>query len=221
MIGRERKVRERLSEAIAAARGEDDAVHAAREQTVAQRNAEIELAKRVVARDPDALFSALEEHSSLGDLPFAVEGIDTLFIDNRIVAIVDGLDVEDIPEESASLLKSGKASFKAIPLGKRHELHRDALCSAAVRVALEFLTVLPLDFVEVLMLTDILDRATGHINAAPVLHLSLSEQAASTINFERADGFALVERLGGHMDWTKREGFRAINAAAFGIELSN
>src|SRR3546814_8288740 len=71
----------------------------------------------------------------LGDLPFSVEGLDTLFIDGRVVAVVDGLDLEDMPEESISLLKSGKASVKAIPVGKRHELHRDAICSAAVRVA--------------------------------------------------------------------------------------
>src|SRR3546814_8783265 len=75
----------------------------------------------------------------LGDLPFSVEGLDTLFIDGRVVAVVDGLDLEDMPEESISLLKSGKASVKAIPVGKRHELHRDAICSAAVRVAIEFL----------------------------------------------------------------------------------
>jgi hypothetical protein len=40
-------------------------------------------------------------------------------------------------------------------------MHRDAICSAALRVAIEFLTTLPLDGVEVLMLTDVLDAATS------------------------------------------------------------
>src|SRR3546814_3525358 len=85
----------------------------------------------------------------LGDLPFSVEGLDTLFIDGRVVAVVDGLDLEDMPEESISLLKSGKASVKAIPVGKRHDLHRDAICSAAVRVAIEFMACLTIEAVEV------------------------------------------------------------------------
>jgi len=33
-------------------------------------------------------------------------------------------------------------------------------------------------------------------------------------------GFRMtVERLGAHMDWSKPDGFRAINPAAFGVEL--
>lgn len=32
---------------------------------------------------------------------------------------------------------------------------------------------------------------------------------------------ALIERLGGHMSWTRGGGFRAIDADAFGIDLSS
>src|SRR3546814_3486905 len=98
-------------------------------QAAEAENLRIAQAQQIVERDPEAMVRALEDHSALGDLPFSVEGLDTLFIDGRVVAVVDGLDLEDMPEESISLLKSGKASVKAIPVGKRHELHRDAICS--------------------------------------------------------------------------------------------
>ncbi len=221
LLRREEKVRLRLSDEVDAARWQDDAVHAQALETARVRNAEIAAAQRVVERDPDALMAALEEHSALGDLPFSVEAIDTMFIEGRVVAIVDGLDLEDMPSESITLLKSGKASVKDLPAGRRQELHRDAICSAAVRVALEFQTALPIDAVEVVMLTDVLDRATGHIDALPVLYLRATAQALAALHLARTDASALVERLGGHMSWTKRDGFRPINAAAFGVDLLN
>ncbi len=213
--------REQLIQKVVSGRSKDDLAHAERIAAINEQNDEIELAQKVVERTPNALVKALDRYSSLGALPFSVEGIDTMFIGERVVAVVDGLDFEDMPEESVSLLKSGKASIKVLPSAKRHEMHRDAICSAAARVALEFLGALPIDEVEVLMLTDVLDRSSGHIESAPVLHVRMTEQAARTLNFQRADPSALIERLGGHMEWNKKDGFRQMNPLTFGIELDD
>lgn len=66
------------------------------------------------------------------------------------------------------------------------------------------------------MLTDILDRGSGHIQSLPVLHLRVTSQALGSLNLPRTQAIAVVERLGAHMDWSKRDGFRAINPAALG-----
>jgi hypothetical protein len=219
-FGREQKARDRLADEVEAARHSDDAAHTAGVAAADARNAEIVAARRVVDRDPDAMVAALDEHSSLGNLPFSVEGVDMRLLDGRTIAIVDGLDLEDMPGETITLLKSGKASVKDLAAGKQLEMHRDAICSAALRVAMEFLAALPIEEVEVLMLTDILDRGTGHIQSLPVLHLRATSQALGALNLPRTQAAAVVERLGAHMDWSKRDGFRAINAAAFGIDLS-
>lgn len=218
-FGREQKERDRLADEVTTARARDDGAYSAAVAAAMARNAEIASARRVVERDADAMVAALDEHSALGSLPFSVEGIDTLLLDGRTIAIVDGLDLEDMPQEAVTLLKSGKASVKDLAAGKRIEMHRDAICSAAIRVAMEFLAALPIDEVEVLMLTDILDRGTGHIESLPVLHLRATSQALGSLNMPRTQAVAVVERLGAHMEWSKRDGFRAINPAAFGIEL--
>lgn len=216
----DQKARDALADAVSCARSQDDREFATRVQEVKMHNARIQRAKRVLQLDPDALIEALAEHSMLDELPFCVEGIDTIFLGDRVIAVVDGLDLEDMPHETVSLLKSGKASFKTLTQTKRVELHRAAICSAAVRVAIEYFSALPIEQVEVLMLADTLDRATGHIEPEPVLYLRTSIQALRLINLERAEAAALVERLGGHLDWNRKEGLRPINAAAFGIELS-
>jgi hypothetical protein len=86
---------------------------------------------------------------------------------------------------------------------------------------MEFLSTLPLDKVEVLMLTDILDPATGHIDAVPLRRVRVAKQALRAVNLGSADAHALIERLGGRMSWSHRGGFRGINADAFGIDLSS
>src|SRR3546814_18749986 len=68
-----------------------------------------------------------------------------------------------------------------------------------------FLACLPIEEVEVVMLTDLLDRGTGHIDAQPVLHLRVALQALGALNLHRAEPAALVDRLGGHMDWRSEE----------------
>ncbi len=209
-----------LAAAIDHARARDDADHAERQGAVEAANARIRFAQRVTERDRDAVLEALETHSALGRLPFSVEAAELLFTgDGRIVAVIDGLDLEDMPDETVTLLQSGKASIKAMASGKRLELHRDALCSAAIRVAIEILAALPLDEIEVVLLTDILDRGSGHIAGEPVLYLRVTAQALQAVNLTRAEALALVERLGGHMAWNKRDGFRAINLGAFGVDF--
>lgn len=216
----EARKRAALEAAIVRARQNDEAVFQARHAAAAVSNAEIAAAQRVVAKEPAAIVDALDRHSALGKLPFAVEGIEILFTDDgRIIAMVDGLDLEDMPTQSVSLLQSGKASIKAIPKGKVLELHRDNICSAAIRVALEFLQTLPIEMVEVVMHTDILDSATGHIDAAPVLHLRAAAQALAPLHLARTEAYALVDRLGGHMDWNRREGFRAIDLSEFELPV--
>lgn len=219
-LGRAERKRADLIQGVEDARARDDQAHDRARQESEGRNLQIAAAQKIIERDPDALIGALEEHSNLGRLPFSVEAIDTVFIEERVIAVVDGVDLEDMPEETVSLLKSGKASFKALSAGKRLELHRDAICSAAVRVAIEFLATLPLEEVEVVMLTDLLDPGSGHIEGAPVLHVRVSEQALRAVNLGLTDAVALINRLGGHMTWNKRDGFRAISMAAFGIELT-
>lgn len=215
IFGMEKRRRAKLAAAIEAARGRDEVGLRAR-QTEAEN--EIEFAQKLVAGEYGAIATALRRYSSLSQLPFAVEGVDVLFTDDgRIIAMVDGLDLEDMPTRSVTLLQSGKASIKALPKTRLLELHRNNICSAAARVALEFLQILPIDVVEVVMHTDLLNSGTGHIGSEPVLYLRVATQAVSNLNLPRTEASALIERLGGHFEWDKRAGFRAIDLGAFNV----
>ncbi len=210
--------RDELVTALEAARARDEAAYRALREEAKTHNADIEYAQKLLALDHEAIEDSLIKYSSLNQLPFSVEGVDLLFTDkDRIVAIVDGLDPDDMPTQSITLLKSGRASIKALSTSRILELHRDNICSSSVRVAIEIMQVIPIDVIEVVMHTDLLDRATGHIRSTPILYVRVTAQALSSINLARTEPSALVEFLGGHFDWNKRNGFRAIGPESFNI----
>ncbi|HYC98228.1 hypothetical protein [Brevundimonas sp.] len=201
----------RLESAVAHAVIHDEAMHRAECGKVRAVNDGIELARKLIALDRDAVAKVVNEQSGLGDLPFCVEALDLWFGENRqVIARVDGLDLEDMPTQSVTLLQSGKASVKPLSPAKIQELHRANICASALRVAVELLKVVPVPMVEVVMETDLLDPATGHIEPKPVLSVKVSRQAIATLALERTEAPAVVERLGGEMDWNSRRGFAAI-----------
>jgi hypothetical protein len=207
-----------LTAAVEDARVRDEAAFEARLQEAEARRAEIVFAQRLVEGDPAAVAEALGRFTRLGDLPFSVEGLDLVFVaGGRIVAMIDGLDLEDLPDRSVTLLQSGKASVKPLSQARVLELHRDAICSAAVRAAAECLAALPVDEIEVVMQADLLDRSSGHIGVTPVLYLRATAQALAAVNLPQTDAAALVERLGGHFDWSRKDGFRAIGLGEFDV----
>lgn len=217
-FGGAKRRRVELTAAVEDAKARDEAAFEARLQEAEARRAEIGFARRLVARDPAAVAEALGRFTRLGDLPFSVEGLDLVFVEGgRIVAMIDGLDLEDLPDQAVTLLQSGKASVKLLSQARLLELHRDAICSAAVRAAAECLAALPVEAIEVVMQADLLDRGSGHIGAEPVLWLRATLQALGMVNLPLTDPAALVERLGGHFDWNRREGFRAISLGAFDV----
>lgn len=210
-FGGAKRRRIELTAAVEDARARDEGEHQARLQEAGARRAEIGFARRLVAGDPAAVADALGRFTRLGDLPFSVEGLDLVFVaGGRIVAMIDGLDLEDLPDRSVTLLQSGQASVKPLSQARVLELHRDAICSAAVRAAAECLAALPVETIEVVMQADLLDRGSGHIGVTPVLWLRATAQALAMVNLPQTDAAALVERLGGHLDWSRKEGFRAI-----------
>jgi hypothetical protein len=214
-FGFAKHARRKLSEAVRMARQEDADDFMSRQRAAEHRREEIAFAGAVVRLEPQALLSALEQHAAPSKAP--VEAIQVVVSSERIVAVLNGLEVEDMPRQSTTLLQSGKASQKPLTASKIHELHRDNVCSAAVRVAAEFLRVLPVEAVEILVEVDLLDRGSGHIAPEPVLYLRVTAQALATVNLVLAEPAPLVERLGGHLNWNRKDGFRPIDLTAFDL----
>lgn len=207
--------RVRLEAEIEAARARDTKAHMVACEDVARRRGEIVFAKSLFAADMNVIVAAINGHADLNDAP--VDGVSILKIGSRLVALVDALELEDMPTQSVSLLQSGRASVKQLSKTRLLEIYRDNICSSAIRVAAEVLKAVPIDAIEVVMQPDLLDRGSGHITPQPVLYARITAQALSSVNLLSADATPLAERLGAHFDWSRRDGFRPIRPADFGL----
>lgn len=127
-FGFEKRRRLKLAKGVVAARDADEADFLDRKVADQAHTEEIAFAQKVVARQPEALAKALEVNGELENLPFSAEEVEVRFThDGRLIAIVDRLDFDDMPDQSVTLLQSGKASFKPLARTRILELHRDAL----------------------------------------------------------------------------------------------
>ena len=214
-FGLAERQRDKLRAAVARAREEDAEAHRIACEAAASRRDEITFARGVVGLKAKALLAAVSAYGKFDEC--AIEGVNILAIEGRVIVVVDALELEDMPTHSVTLLQSGKMSRKPLATGKILELHRDNVCAAAVRVAAEFLRILPIEAVEVLMQPDLLDRGNGHISPQPVLYARITAQALQSMNLEMADPTPLADRLGAHFDWNRRDGFRALNLGAFDL----
>lgn len=207
--------RAKLRAGVVKARADDAEDYRNACEAIALRRDEIALARDVVGLKSKALLAAVSAHAQFDDT--AIEGVNILAIDGRVIVVVDAFELEDMPTHSVTLLQSGKMSRKLLSAGKLLELYRDNICSAAVRVAAEFLRVLPIEAVEVLMQPDLLDRGSGHIAPQPVLYARITAQALQSVNLTMAEPAPLAERLGAHFDWSRREGFRPLRIDTFDL----
>lgn len=209
-LGFAERRRRRLERAVGEARDRDEAAHLEACEAVRVRNAEIGAAAAIAALEPSATMGVIERLSVDGRLPIALKGLSLEFGGDRLVVVAVGVDVDDLPSESVTLLQSGRASYKALSKTRLHEMHRDALCALAVRMALEILQALPIEAVDVVVSCRLLDRGSGMLVLRPVIELGTTVQALSSVNLARAEPSFLVEHLGGRFAWNKRDGFQGM-----------
>ena len=174
------------------------------------RNARIAVEAAVIALESGPVMKVVEALSAEDRLPIALTGLSLEFGGEHLVALAHCVDVDALPDQSVTLLQSGKASVKPLSKARIHELHRDTACALAVRMAVEILQALPIEAIGVIVSCNLLDRGSGMLERRPVVTLRTTAQAIAAVNLDRADPSFLVEHLGGRFAWTKRDGLAAL-----------
>ena len=94
-----------------------------------------------------------------------------------------------IPDFVISTTTTGKLCKKAIPVPKFNEIYQDHVCSSVLRFARETSAYLPLKFVLVNAIGDILKTSTGQIEAQPILSVAIFPDTLARLNLDSIDPF--------------------------------
>ena len=232
LFGRTAKRQQALEDAVAEAAQQDAAEYRAAvarhdealaDHDIARAEAAQEkaLGARVLAGDLGAFeevlgrlrpFSDLADFGSEVDVSMSADDEQSGAENVRVTVSVRVLGKSVVPEESRSLLSSGKLSTKKLTASAFHDIHQDYVCGCVLRVANEVLAVLPVSGVIVSATDEMLNPATGHIDDAPVVSVYAPRKTMERLNLGAVDPSDALSNFLHRMSFRKTAGFKHVEA---------
>lgn len=173
-------------------------------------------AARILKGDTDAYLEAVEAYNPFedfadygSDLEFGTEHPEIMEIEFRVKS------EEVVPAKALSLTSTGKLSEKDMTKTQYFDIMQDYVCSAAIRLARELFSVLPVDYVMVHAVDGVLDTSTGNDEEYTLLSVLFTREGFASSNFDRIDPSDFLERFEHNMNFAKTTGFHPVPRLAY------
>jgi hypothetical protein len=145
------------------------------------------MARRVIAGDLSA-YAEVMDQVELAASPLLARGVIHSFVSpSRVEVFIDLNTSEVIPDSTKSLLASGRVSVKKAKKREFAGLYQDHLCSAALRIARDFMAMLPIRKVLIHGHCPAIDPATGHTDEQCIMSCLVNRAAFEAIEFATVD----------------------------------
>ncbi|MGI4736257.1 MAG: hypothetical protein ACRYG7_13860 [Janthinobacterium lividum] len=219
------KQRERLVQAVAAARQRDQQVTLAQEVNHARQHADWqerqELAAQVVAKNAEVYAQVLEAFAPFEGIEHLGSFLEFTFTGEHIEVDVNVRTAEVIPNFVVTQLASGKLSRKNLSGSKFNELYQDLVCGALLRIAREVFAHLPVTQVVAHALVEQLNPATGQIERQVIVSASMPRATLEKLNFTALDPSDSMRNFSHTMKFTKTGGFQAVERVGLAAPLKD
>lgn len=219
------KQRERLVQAVAAARQRDQQVTLAQEVNHARQHADWqerqELAAQVVAKNAEVYAQVLEAFAPFEGIEHLGSSLEFTFTGEHIEVDVNVRTAEVIPNFVVTQLASGKLSRKNLSVSKFNELYQDLVCGALLRIAREVFAHLPVTQVVAHALVEQLNPATGQIERQVIVSASMPRATLEKLNFTALDPSDSMRNFSHTMKFTKTVGFQAVERVGLAAPLKD
>lgn len=174
-----------------------------------------DMAEGIADQEPEYYKRALQYFNpfdDIGELGSQVTiSFDKNFIDVEIA--VNGEEV--IPGYELSQTSTGKLSQKNMPKSRFYELYQDHICSTVLRIGREVFSHLPIEYVRVSAMSELLDTGTGHLEVKPILSVIIPAATLQTINLQVIDPSDSMRNFLHTMDFKKTTGFFEVEKVDF------
>lgn len=214
IFGSTRKKINRLQESLEQAKikdkKENDLKHSEYLNEIQNWEELIDISLGIENKDVDAYKKALQyfdPFSDIGELGTKISfNFEKKHID--IDLYVNSLDV--IPDYILSQTSTGKLSKKAMPKTRFNELYQDYVCSSLLRVAREVFAYLPLEYVRINAMSQIVNSKTGHLEKQPILSTIIPPSTINKLNLESIDPSDSIQNFVHNMSFNKTKGFTVV-----------
>ncbi|MBS1662820.1 MAG: hypothetical protein JST68_17375 [Bacteroidetes bacterium] len=155
-------------------------------------------------KDAVAHFNPFSEMAALG------LSIYFIFHSDHVVAELEIQSDDILPREILSLTSTGKLSRKNMPTSRFNELYQDHACSSVLRVGREVLALLPVDFVIVNAVADLLNSATGRVESQTVVSVIILPDTLDRLQFDRLNPSDSMQNFVHRMQFSKAGGLSPV-----------
>ena len=156
---------------------------------------------------------ALQYFNPFSDMGELGSQINFSFHENLIDIDLRVNSSEIIPDYELGQTSTGKLSKKNMPKSKFNELYQDHICSTAIRIAREVFAYLPLEYVRVNAMSDLLNSKTGHMEEKCILSVIIPSSTIDSMNLEAIDPSDSMQNFVHNMKFSKTVGFVEVEKA--------
>jgi hypothetical protein len=170
-----------------------------------------EIARRVLTGDLQAFKEVIEEIGPFGEISDIGSSVSFQFENTSVIEVtltINGQNV--IPNETKSLLQSGKLSTKKMPQAQFYDLYQDYICGCVLRVAREIFALLPFETVIVTAVGDVVNAQTGHLEEKPLLSVAIPCRTLNRLDLNSIDPSESMKNFIHRMDFRKNKGFHFV-----------
>jgi len=169
------------------------------------------IASRVLAGDHQSFKEVIEEIGPFREVSDLGSSVGFSFHDTTVIEVtlkINGQNV--IPNETKSLLQSGKLSTKRMPQGQFYDLYQDYICGCVLRIAREIFALLPFEIAIVTALGEVVNAQTGHLEEKPLLSVAIPRRTLDKLDLNAIDPSESMKNFIHRMDFKKNKGFQVI-----------
>ena len=170
-----------------------------------------QMATGILKGDREAYIKAINTINPLREITNIGSSIDLKILDSTKGMVRLGVNSDEvIPNQTKSLLTSGKLSVKQMPKGEFNELYQDYVCSCVLRVAREIFALLPLEELIINALGNLLNTSTGYVEEQPILSVKIIRRTLNQLNFSMIDPSDSMRNFIHNMSFSRNSGFKAV-----------
>ena len=171
-----------------------------------------ELSIRILSGDIAAFTDAIKQIDPFSEINRIGSEITFEVNDDYLVEATLFVNRQDvIPNETKTLLKSGRLSVKKMTKTKFYELYQDYVCGAVLRIARELFALLPVNMVIVTAQGELLNTKTGHLEEQPIVSVAIPKETLNRLNFDMLDPSDSMDNFLHKMKFLKTKGFQKVD----------
>lgn len=169
-----------------------------------------EIAKGVLNYDGESFKKALQYFDPFSDIGELGSKIELSFSEKVMDIDLHVNSLEIIPDYELKQTSTGKVSKKNMTKSKFNELYQDHICSVLLRISREIFAYLPMEYIRINAISELLNSKTGYMEKKPILSVIIPPTTIHKLNMEFIDPSDSMQNFVHNMNFNKTTGFKEV-----------